>query len=76
MNDTDGLCVLIGKLADAGGVFSADDVREMRPDLNSKLLGAAFRRCHKAGRIELYGYLPSRTEGRNASLVRLWRGTK
>lgn len=58
--------------------FTADDMPETgapEPDARGRM-GALFRLAHQQGLIEPVGYQPSAREGRNGSIVRVWRGTE
>lgn len=74
MNDLTRLCEAITKLALTGGEFTADHVREMLPGIQTKFLGQAFRQLHNNQTICLVRYENSKTEGRNSSLIRVWKG--
>lgn len=66
------------ELARTRAAFTADDMPQTgapEPD-NPGRMGALFRTAHRKGLIEPVGYQPSAREGRNGSVVRVWRGTE
>lgn len=66
----------IETLAATGRTFTSDDLWRLGVPMpaNPNALGALFSAARKRGVIECVGYQPSAREGRNASVVRVWRG--
>lgn len=81
MNSKSGLtiiCEFITLLARGEDCFSADDVRGCLEtagfcDIPSNQIGQAFRICAKSGVIVKVRPVQSQGEGRNGSLVWLWK---
>lgn len=63
----------IRDVAARGGVFSANDVRALVPDVSGPLMGARFNAAAKAGRIVHVGYERSTKASTHAHPIAQWR---
>lgn len=60
--------------ANAGGKFSANDLRPLLPDVPGPLMGARFYAARVRGRIRFAGYVTSTKKNTHAKPVYLWTG--
>lgn len=74
MNDLTLICEKITRLAETGGEFTADHVRERLPAVDTKFLGQAFRQLNNRKVITLVRYEKSTTDVRNRAVVGVWKG--
>lgn len=63
----------IRQVAARGGVWSANDVRVLVPDVSGPLMGARFNAAAKAGLITRVGYEPSTKGSTHGHPVAQWR---
>lgn len=66
----------IAAFADYGRPFSANDLRELLPEVNPALMGARFGAAATTGLIRSAGLVPSTKKNTHAKRICLWvRGT-
>lgn len=70
---------VLEQVARGGAVIDADELRTLmtpgRPK-NGNIVGSVFAKAHRDGLITPIGTCQSRRQGRNGSLIRVWRGVQ